>query len=68
MSATKRPEDRSKRRGSDNRQRQDCVTVRLNSFERGALMLEAARLGKAPATLLRDAFLATLPVGEETQR
>lgn len=66
MNQRKEPADRAKRRGSENRLRQNFVGVRFNKDEYGALLLVAAEQRKGLATVLREAFLRTIPVhGDE---
>jgi hypothetical protein len=60
MAQRKPDAERSKRRGSENRQRQNFVGVRFNRDEYGLLELTAASTGKPMARLLRDAFLASV--------
>jgi hypothetical protein len=60
MTQRKPDSERSKRRGSENRQRQNFVGVRFNRDEYGLLELTAAATGKPMARLLRDAFLASV--------
>jgi hypothetical protein len=63
MSERKPPAERSKRRGSENRQRSKSVAVRLTAAERAALAEASRHSGKGAATLLREAFLLTVADG-----
>ena len=63
MTQLKPPEQRSKRRGSENRQRQAGIMVRLTPAEMALVKAESARSGKPAAALLRAAFLASLGTG-----
>jgi hypothetical protein len=63
MTQRKPDAERSKRRGSENRQRSTSVAVRLTAAERGALTEASKRTGQGAATLLREAFLATVSEG-----
>ena len=67
MSLPKPPGERSARRGSENRQRQHAVSVRLSPAEREALETYATRLGKGPATVLRETALAEIEAAEREQ-
>jgi hypothetical protein len=50
----------TERKHSETRQRTHLVCVRMNPEESGLLKAEAARTGASEASLLRDAFLASL--------
>lgn len=62
MTQLKPPEQRSRRRGSENRQRQQGIMVRLSPAEMALVKAESARSGKPAAKLLRDAFMASVKV------
>lgn len=62
MTQRKPVPERSKRRGSENRQRQKLVAVRFSPAEYAVLQAAAAALKKPQARLLREAFLASVKV------
>jgi Ribbon-helix-helix protein, copG family len=52
---------RKSRRGTDNRQRQAQVAVRLNPEELAAVQAAADRTGVSLAAVLREAFMSQVP-------
>ena len=63
MAQRKPDAERSKRRGSENRQRQMLVAVRFTPAERAALAAASKGTRKGAATLLREAFLVMVSDG-----
>ena len=62
MTQRKPPGERSTSRGTDSRQRQHLVGVRLSPAEHALVEAEARRSGKSAPSVLRDAFLASVKV------
>lgn len=63
MAQRKPDAERSKRRGSENRQRQKIVAVRFTPAERAALAAASECTAKGASTLLREAFLVMVSDG-----
>ena len=63
MAQRKPDAERSKRRGSENRQRQMLVAVRFTPAERAALAAASKCTAKGASTLLREAFLVMVSDG-----
>ena len=63
MAQRKPDAERSKRRGSEKRQRQKIVAVRFTPAERAALAAASECTAKGASTLLREAFLVMVSDG-----